>query len=623
MSDSSPFLVRRRSISLPVVTFGVIGLLMIVTLVQTQLIARDSPTPSDDSASTLSVAVDPAVLAAEAERIRVVAEISRPTLAIFEGSGQGGGSGVLISKDGYALTNFHVVQPCGEFMRCGMSDGSLHDAVIVGIDPTGDVALIKLLGGIEYPVATLGDSDNVEPGDACLVAGNPFLLATDFRPTISSGIISGTHRYQYPSGTLLEYADCLQTDAAINPGNSGGPLFNARGELIGINGRCSFEKRGRVNVGVGYAISINQIKKFLGDLKSGRLVDHATLGATAATDDSGRVIVSNILESCDAYRRGLRIDDEIVAIQGRPIRTVNALKNAIAIQPSGWRIPLTFRRDGRETTIQVRLEPLHSTEELLEMSRNAPPEPPERPAPEGPPPTPLPAPVIPVADSSSSPSAEVRKWFVSREGFVNYYFNRLNRDRVWAGWERQGSLLGRRDAWVLKGTTRHGDPFELSLGEMEAIYLVPTGQYRVDLARDLDAQLEPAGSGGMLLALSLWRRMAVLGPDAFGDVYYSGTIPEPDGTTSWDVLVATHNVVETRFVCDSGEGREGDKGGLLRMECWPLKDEDPCELIFQYGNKPPLPGFPRRIRIEHGEGYLEELTIESVTIPPTTPEARP
>ena len=95
-------------------------------------------------------------------------------------------------------------------------------------------------------------------------------------PTASSPACTAT---SIPAGTLLEYTDCLQTDASINPGNSGGPLFDAEGRLIGINGRGSFEKRGRVNVGVGYAISINQIKNFLGYLHSGRIVDHATLGA--------------------------------------------------------------------------------------------------------------------------------------------------------------------------------------------------------------------------------------------------------------------------------------------------------------------------------------------------------
>ena len=123
-----------------------------------------------------------------------------------------------------------------------MNDGVLYDAVIVGIDPTGDVALIKLFGRDDFPAAELGDSDQVRAGDWALVIGNPFLLATDFKPTVSYGLISGVHRYQYPAGTLLEYADCLQTDAAINPGNSGGPLFDAAGALIGINGRGSFEK---------------------------------------------------------------------------------------------------------------------------------------------------------------------------------------------------------------------------------------------------------------------------------------------------------------------------------------------------------------------------------------------
>src|SRR4029079_10597672 len=102
-----------------------------------------------------------------------------------------------------------------------------------------------------------------------------------------------------------ELSACPRTRAALNPGTSGGPLFNSKGQLIGINGRGSFEKRGRVNVGVGYAISINQIKLFLGALKGGRIVDHATLGARLNKADDGRIVVSDILEESDAYRRGL------------------------------------------------------------------------------------------------------------------------------------------------------------------------------------------------------------------------------------------------------------------------------------------------------------------------------
>ncbi len=303
--------------------------------------------------------VDDAVLKAQRRRVDVIAKARAAAIAVFRPGGQGGGSGVVITPDGYALRNFHVTKPAGNFMKCGMADGGLYDAVIFGIDPTGDVALIKLLGRDDFPYAELGDSDHVRTGDWCFAVGNPFLLATDFRPTVTYGIVSGTHRYQYPFGTLLEYADCIQTDASINPGNSGGPLFNDRGQLIGIIGRGSFEKRGRVNVGVGYAISINQIKNFLGCLHSGRIVDHATLGARVGTDADGHVVVRDILEECDAFRRGLRYGDEIVSFAGRRIRTANSLKNAVGIFPKGWSVPLVFRRDGQLHEVLVRLEGVH------------------------------------------------------------------------------------------------------------------------------------------------------------------------------------------------------------------------------------------------------------------------
>ena len=315
--------------------------------------------------STARGEVDESVKKAEAERIAAIAKAAPTFVAIYAKDGQGGGSGVVISPDGYALTNFHVTHEAGIGMKCGMQDGKLYDAVIVGVDPTGDLAMIKLLGRDDFPAAELGDSDQMHAGDWCFAAGNPFLLATDFHPSISYGVVSGVHRYQYPAGTLLEYSDCLQVDAAINPGNSGGPLFNAQGQLIGINGRASFEKRGRVNVGVGYAISVNQAKNFLGCLKSGRIVDHATLGAKASTSEDGRVLVSDILEESDAYRRGLRVDDEIVSFAGRPIPSTNAFKNILGIFPKGWRIALTYRRDGKSHEILVRLPGVHHEAELI------------------------------------------------------------------------------------------------------------------------------------------------------------------------------------------------------------------------------------------------------------------
>lgn len=197
--------------------------------------------------ATSLTAAEPQVREAELKRVEVIEKVAPTVVAVFAKGGAGGGSGVLISKEGFALTNFHVVNGLGPFMKCGLNDGVLYDAVLVGIDPTGDVALVKLLGRDDFPVATLGDSDKLEIGDWTYVMGNPFLLATDFQPTVTYGIVSGTHRYQPPAGTWLEYTDCIQVDTSINPGNSGGPLFSSAGELVGINGRGSFEKRGRVN----------------------------------------------------------------------------------------------------------------------------------------------------------------------------------------------------------------------------------------------------------------------------------------------------------------------------------------------------------------------------------------
>src|SRR6516165_5780905 len=134
-----------------------------------------------------ALAIDPEVAAAEARRVAVVAQVSGAVVAIFSPGGQGGGSGVLVAPDGYALTNFHVTSGAGNFLKCGLSDGGLYDAVLVGIDPTGDVALIKLFGRDDFPAARFGDSDALEVGDWSFAMGNPFLLATDFRPTVTFG----------------------------------------------------------------------------------------------------------------------------------------------------------------------------------------------------------------------------------------------------------------------------------------------------------------------------------------------------------------------------------------------------------------------------------------------------
>ena len=568
--------------------------------------------------------VAPAVLEAQRQRVDVIRQASATAVAIFAGDA-GGGSGVLISADGYALTNFHVVQPAGVAMKCGLSDGRVYDAVLVGLDPTGDVALIKLLGRDDFPYAELADSDEVEVGDFCFAAGNPFLLATDFQPSISVGIVSGTRRYQFPAGTILEYADCLQVDAAINPGNSGGGLFDARGRLIGVNGRASFEKRGRVNVGVGYAISSNQLRNFLGTLKGGRLVDHATLGATVATSADGRVVVSDILDSSDAWRRGLRYDDEIVSLAGRSVRSANAFKNILGTLPAGWRVPLVFRRGGRREEILVRLASVHAAAELAAIvdgkdPRRSGPKPGPR---EGGDPhgkdgqdqrggTP---------EDGGRPAAlpdAVRGLYEARRGYANHHFNGVERDRVMrrVATGLAGAFGGR---WTLSGKLASGEDFRIELSDAEGMIDLPTGTTRVDAAGQLDANPSPPGSGGMLAALLLWRRLLLASPDAGGDATlgrtsYWGTAPlDPSsfgragGLRLVDVLEASVAGVEARFAV-------ADAGDVVGVELWTAPDVDPCEVRFAdvLPNHPQ--GMPAVIEVRHGNDLFGVFRVEAAVL---------
>jgi S1-C subfamily serine protease len=554
------------------------------------------------------------VLAAEQARVAAIAKASAATVAVFDAEGQGGGSAVLISADGFALTNFHVTAPCGPAMLCGLPDGRLYDAVLVGVDPVGDVALIQLLGRDDFPVAEAADSDAVRVGDWCFAAGNPFLLADDFRPTITYGIVSGVHRYQYPAKTLLEYADCIQTDAAINPGNSGGPLFDADGRLIGVNGRGSFEKRGRVNVGVGYAISINQIKRFLGHLKSGRIVDHASLGAIVSTQ-SGGAVVDEVAEDSDAYRRGLRYDDQIVEFGGRRIATANALKNALGVYPAGWRTSLGVLREGQTRRLDVRLAPLHGESELIELIQEQAEQPPSdapddgKPAPSEQPPG-EPSPPRPRARQAPAPVATeslpepVAARYQPRRGYANYWFNLQAQERTWQqgvvgrGWTTLGS------AWKVAGTTPQG-PFVLTTDARQAELALPAGVASAILTGDLSDQLSPPRSGGLLVAVHLWQRLLAKGPRQFGEVYYLGQLPAgPEGPAA-DCLVALASGMELRLYFSIDDCR------CVGIELFAADDADPCELWFDDFREQEGRLLPFRWTVRHGDALFAELSLDA------------
>ena len=594
---------------------------------EAQVTPSSDDVPSNTPAAT-SLKIAAGLKQAQDARVAAIQKAVQATVGIFGPEGQGGGSGVVISSDGYALTNYHVVEGSGAFMKCSMPDGVLYDAVIVGIDPTGDVALIKLLGREDFPTATIADSDLVRIGDWCFAIGNPFLLATNFQPSVSMGIISGKHRYQYPAGTLLEYADCLQTDAAINPGNSGGALFNANGNLIGINGRGSFEKRGRVNVGVGYAISINQINYFLDHLKSGRLVDHATLGATVESDNQGTVRVSDVLPTSDAYRRGLRYDDVIVSFAGRKISTVNQFKNILGILPKGFTPTLVYQREDEPSTeIVVRLAGVHATGQLTEIIEGGPsvnpdlPQPPQLPQP-GEEEPPQPQPEVPDEGVEGDDDAETddeanhrySHLYIKRSGFTNYYFNQKIRNRIWQQFQAVGGSWSQQPGrWRITG--RVVDPsaadeatFQLLLGNEKSGIKIGDSSYVLDPSEDFSQQLFPPQSGGLLVALHMWRSMLILGPEKFGDVYYFGGLParksklaSVSGTV--DVLIGTRGSTETHF-------RFNPKNSLLQsIEMFPDLNSDPCRLLFLDYQRDGDLLVPRQIQFDAGFGSSEKTLV--------------
>ena len=547
------------------------------------------------------------VLQAQQNRTEVVKRAAPTVVAIFSPDGNGGGSGVLISADGYALSNFHVTSACGNFMKCGLNDGVLYDAVIVGYDPTGDVALIKLLGRNDFPFAKLGDSDAVSAGDWTYAMGNPFLLATDFQPTVTFGMVSGVHRYQYPAGTFLEYTDCIQVDTSINPGNSGGPLFNVSGELIGINGRIAVEKRGRVNVGAGYAISINQIKHFMDQLRGGHVVDHATLGATVRTGSNRTVLVDSILESSDAYRRGLREDDEIISFAGRPIGSVNQFKNILGIYPKGWSLPLVYRREGRKQEIFVELPALHRKSELMQA------EGPKAPKPPGPRKSDPKKPEEPKPAEAELPKEETpeeyKKLFVKKTGYANYYFNQHEQQRVQRGLEPFVSWQGSQQSkWVINGKTADGDNFQIKLLPQALTAQFTKRAPGLQNLEGADFIDEPPGSGGLLAALFQFKLLLSEGKSAFTEFSYRGSQPLDGHGAMVDVLETKKLSVECHWYFSVNDG------SLVGFDSSLGDDVDACEVRFQQFSDFQGRHFPSRFQVRYGNNAYGDFEIQTIDV---------
>jgi serine protease Do len=572
----------------------------------------------------------------ENDRISVIKKVTPAVVAIFSPGGGGGGSGVLISPEGYTLTNFHVVAGSGPAMVAGLADGILYDTIIVGQDKVGDVALIKLIpkeAGKSFPFVSLSDSDKVKVGDWSLAMGNPFLLATDFTPSISFGMISGTHRYQYPEGDFLEYTDCIQFDTTINPGNSGGPLFNLQGELIGINGRGSFaqDKRFRINCGVGYAISINQIKNFMGHLRAGLDVDHATLGAAVQTADEdadlSRMIVKELLEDVDVTRRGLLEGDQVIAFANRPVSTVNQYKNILGIFPRDWRVPMTYRRgEGKRTEILVRLQGYQSSNRPTR----------QKPQPKSP---------EPKVDKPPSPAL---KYFKEKKGFINYYFNDQMQQSLLAAFQKQGDFASLNGNWnwtgLYEADGRKGSFTLLIQDRKDAETSKPLVSFKTNAEYKLDPlktgqsdvdRSEPPNSGGFLMAMYQYRRFLSLAAKGFeGGFSHGGYEPiyppsENEKTTvserriMTEVIRSEHAAVPCKWYFFRKElnpqitDNKIQDGTLIAFETFiSSKDQDPCEVYFSEFRPIESRTLPSQVEIVFGDKRYARLNLQTYRIEP-------
>ncbi len=271
------------------------------------------------------------------------------------------GTGFILSKNGYIVTNNHVVKDADEIVVTD-SEGREFEAELIGTDSKLDLALLKIESKRLHPVK-LGDSDKMRVGDWVVAIGNPFGLEL----TVTAGIISAKGRV-IGSGP---YDDFIQTDAAINPGNSGGPLFNTRGEVIGINTAIYSQSGG--NNGIGFAIPINLAKSVFKELREHGHVQRARLGVRIQDVDKATMkalnlpnrqgaLVPQVEAGSAADKAGVQAGDVIIALDGQPIRRSHDLPIKIARHRPGDKVVLTVIRDGKRKEIPVVVEEMPDDE---------------------------------------------------------------------------------------------------------------------------------------------------------------------------------------------------------------------------------------------------------------------
>jgi serine protease Do len=268
------------------------------------------------------------------------------------------GSGVVVTADGYILTNNHVIDGA-DTVTVDFTDGRSLTAKVIGADKPSDLALLKVSGS-DFKSIGLGNSDAVRVGDVVLAVGNPLNVGQ----TVTMGIISAKGR---STGDGTTFEDFLQTDAPINHGNSGGALVNTKGELVGINSQILSNSDG--NIGIGFAIPVNMARRVMEDLRTKGKVTRGQLGvgvqnvspdiaSSLGLKQTNGVIVSSVTPGSAADRAGLKRGDVIISFNGEPVHDMNALRNHVADAGPGSSADILIVRDGGEKHLTAKLDEL-------------------------------------------------------------------------------------------------------------------------------------------------------------------------------------------------------------------------------------------------------------------------
>jgi serine protease Do len=363
-----------------------VGVVLVGSPVQSE---SDRPIISDEAASTLNMLSDAFVAVAQHAGPYVVSITTETEIEAHSGSSpfpgfeeffgrrgrpdganepfrqQGQGSGLIVSADGYILTNNHVAGNADE-LKVELQDGRIYKAELIGADSMSDVAVIRIEPDEPLAYARLGDSESLRVGEWVIAVGSPFRL----EQTVTAGIVSAMGRGNV---NLSVYEDFIQTDAAINPGNSGGPLVNLKGEVVGVNTAIATRSGGYQ--GIGFAIPINMANKIMEDLINDGRVTRGWLGVgidavdedladAMGLDRPHGALVNNVIAPSPSENAGVVEGDVIVKFDGEDIRDPQHLMNRVALTRPGETSEVVVTRDGKEQTFFVTLGERPAEEDL-------------------------------------------------------------------------------------------------------------------------------------------------------------------------------------------------------------------------------------------------------------------